>query len=378
MPSSNLRDVMRATGMALAVLGVMGASALAAESREKIRIPVGHAEVIPSPDEVRTVAIAEPTIADAAVGSARTVVVNAKGVGTTSLVVYNEGGRYRIYEIEVYVPNSEKQVLLHVTLAELNDNAKKQLGVDIWGEGTSKKPGLDGRIQGGLFSSRSGTPNIPLDPAAGGGSLEPLPSTDGLLKYARSAGDLKLTAAWQALEEKGDIRTLANPSLVARSGEKATFLAGGEFPLPILSGTGQAAQTAIQFKEFGVRLEFTPTVQNDGSMRIKVQPEVSEIDNTRSVLIAGFVVPTLAVRRAMTTVTMNSGEYLVIGGLKQTGKSKVVRRVPILGHIPLLGLLFTNVHDETSSRDLLVVITPELVEAGSTMPALPTDKPAGK
>ncbi|MBI5710590.1 MAG: pilus assembly protein N-terminal domain-containing protein [Candidatus Eisenbacteria bacterium] len=374
MPSSDLRDVMRGAVAALLVVVALGTSALAADMRERLRIPVGHAEVIPSPEEVRTVAIAEPTIADAAVGSARTVVVNGKAVGTTSLVVYNEGGRYRIYEIEVYVPNSEKQVLLHVSVAELNDNAKKQLGLDFFGEGESRN--LNGHLEGGLFSAKASHPVVPVDPREPRG-LEPLPNTDGILKYAKVA-NVKLTAAWQALEEKGDIRTLANPSLVARSGEKATFLSGGEFPLPVLSGTGTNAQTAIQFKEFGVRLEFTPTVLDDGSMRIKVQPEVSEIDNTRSVIVAGFVVPTLAVRRALTTVTMNAGEYLVIGGLKQTGKSKVVRKVPILGHIPLLGWLFTNVHDETSSKDLLVVVTPELVEAASTMPALPTDKPAGK
>ena len=131
MPSSNLRDVMRNGALAVAVLMILSAVAMAADVREKLRIPVGHGEVVQSNDEVRTVAIAEPTIADAAVGSARTVVVNGKAPGTTSLVVYNEGGRYKIYDVEVYVPNSAKQVLLHVEVAELTNTALRELGLDV-------------------------------------------------------------------------------------------------------------------------------------------------------------------------------------------------------------------------------------------------------
>src|ERR1043166_8001875 len=128
MPS-NLRDVMRGCGAVLLIQMVLVATAFG-QARERIRIAVGHSEVVQSSEDVRTVAIAEPTIADAAVGSARSVVINAKSSGWSRLVVYSEGGRYKVYDIEVYVPNGEKQVLLHVNVSELDQNATRELGLD--------------------------------------------------------------------------------------------------------------------------------------------------------------------------------------------------------------------------------------------------------
>ena len=121
------------------------------------------------------------------------------------------------------------------------------------------------------------------------------------------------------------MRTLANPSLLATSGEKATFLSGGEFAYQVVVGAGGSATTSIEFKEFGVRLEFTPYVQEDGTIRLKVAPEVSEPDYSRSIL----GVPPLNTRKASTLVTLRSGEYLVIGGLKDTRSNKVERRLPV-------------------------------------------------
>jgi pilus assembly protein CpaC len=339
-----------------------------AQQREKIRIPLGRAEVVTSSDEVRTVAIAEPKIADAAVGSARTVVVNAKSVGTTTLVVYNEGARYKVYDVEVYVPNGLKQVSLHVRIAEVNDNAKRELGFDWFGQGTSSSPWLDGFLQGGLYTTKVQSPSIPLTVG---------PRTDGFLHYEHNSGSWLLQTAWRALEEKGDLRTLANPTLTARSGEKATFLAGGEIPVPIASsaGVGGATQVTIEWKEFGAKLNFTPTVEEDNSISLKVAPELSQVDFSNPLQIAGFTLPILVSRKASTTVNLQTGEHLVIGGLKQTDRVKVVRRVPVLGHIPLLGFFFTNTRTENVDRDLLVVVSPELVDqASSSMPQLPTDE----
>src|SRR5262245_49170880 len=132
----NPRDVMQRGALAVAALLVIAAPVWAAN--EVLRIPVGRAEVVTSNDEVKTVAIAEPKIADAAVGSARTVVVNGKSVGTTTLVVYNEGGRYKMYDVVVHVPNGDRQVKLRVTVAEINSEAKKELGFDLLGGVTSK------------------------------------------------------------------------------------------------------------------------------------------------------------------------------------------------------------------------------------------------
>jgi pilus assembly protein CpaC len=365
MPSSNLRDVMRNGALAAIAALMMSAIALGAEVRERVRIPVGHGDVIQSTEDVRTVAIAEPTIADAAVGSARTVVVNAKSVGTTSLVVYNEGGKYKIYDIEVYTPNGDKQVLLHVQVAELTNTALRELGLDVTGSGRTNTPWIDGALQGGLYTGQLG-PQLPIS--------GPSAVADGILKYAKNDGRLTLQAQWRALETRGDIRTLAHPSLLAKSGEKASFLVGGEIPYTTQTFVSGTSAQSVAFREFGVKLNFTPVVEDNGIIHLNVAPEVSELDPTIQVL----GVPGLRIRKASTVVDMNPGEYLTIGGLTQTSKTKVRRRVPLLGQIPLIGLLFTSTHMDSQDRELLVVVYPELVSPSSTMPQLPTDKPEAK
>jgi pilus assembly protein CpaC len=357
---------------ALAAWLLAGAAlpAFSQAARDRLRIPVGRAEVVSSTDEVRTVAIAEPKIADAAVGSSRTVVVNGKSPGITTLVVYNEGARYKVYDVEVYTPNGTKQVALHVRVAEVNDNAKKELGFDFFGEGQSSAPWLDGFVRGGILTSKISPYTDDPEP-----SLTVGPKTDGFLHYQRNAGDLLLQVTWKALEESGDLRTLATPTLVAKSGSQASFLAGGELPVPIASSaTAGQTNVTIEWKEYGVRLNFTPTVEEDNSITLKVAPELSQLDFSSPLSLSGFVIPSLVSRKTSTTVSLHAREHLVISGLKQTDKVKVVRRIPILGHIPILGFFFTNTRTEKVERDLLVVVSPEIVEqASTTLPALPTD-----
>jgi pilus assembly protein CpaC len=371
--SWNLRDVIR-----LSMVPVIAGLAIAAPAHaenEKIHIAVGRAEVVSFGDEVKTVAIAEPKIADAAVGSARTVVVNGKSVGGTTLVIYGEGGRFKVYDVEVSVPNSQRQVKLHVTVAEVNDQAKKELGFDILGEGF-----LNGDfLQGGFYTAKPVTPTIPLSIGQ---------ETDGFFGYEREDGKLLLQTTWRALEENGNIKTLANPILVARSGEKATFLSGGEFPVPVagsenIEGTGAAVAVVtstikIQWKEFGVKVEFTPTVMSDETISLKVAPEVSALDFTNPLRLGGFTIPVVVTRRASTTVDIKNGEYLVIGGLKQNDKLKVIKRVPVLGYIPILGFFFSDRRTETVEKELMVVVSPELVATAASMPQLPTDRPERK
>jgi pilus assembly protein CpaC len=356
-------------GLAPAVMMLaVCAGAARADGNEKLLIPVGHAQVVIADDAVKTVAIAEPKIADAAVGSERTVVVNGKTVGSTSLVVYGEGGRFHVYDIEVYKPNSDKQVSLHVRVAEINEQAKKELGFDFAGGTLLRVPGHTDFLSGGVFTTKVSDPHNPLIIG---------PETDGALSYDRDKGNTAAQTTWRALEEHGDIRVLANPTLVAASGQKATFHAGGEFPVPIASSGGTNFITVtIEWKPFGVKVEFTPTVEDDGSILLNVAPEVSQLDFTNPLTLSGFVIPILVTRKTSTTVHLNPGEHLVIGGLKQTEKNKVVRKVPVLGDIPLLGFFFTNTKTESTERDLLVVVSPEMVEGGSTtLPRLPTDAP---
>jgi len=374
--SFKLRVAVRLTvlaGLALALAGPVAAA-------ESIRVAVGHAVVVPSDGEIRTVAIAEPNIADAAVGSERTVVVTAKAPGSTNLIIYNENGRYTSIAVEVYAPSTRKQVLLHVIVAEVNEQAKRQLGFDIVGAGTNFTRWIDGTLEGGLFTTKVQNPSIPLTVG---------PNTDGILTYDRNDGRLSLQAAWQALEQNGAIRTLANPTLVARSGEKASFLAGGEFPVPIAQSSAVSASASgsvlvgsgsvtIEWKEYGVRVEFTPTVLDDNTVALKVAPEVSSLDWSTPVELSGFNVPVINTRKTSTSVDVRSGEHLVIGGLKQTDKIRTVKKVPLLGDIPLLGLLFKSTVTETAERELVVIVSPEIVSPVRELPELPTDRPEKK
>jgi len=271
--------------------------------------------------------------------------------------------------------------MLHVIVAEVNEQAKKELGIDLTGAGNNSASWLDGALQGGLFTTKITNPSIPLTVG---------PTTDGILTYDKNNGDLSLQVAWKALEQKGAIRTLANPTLVARSGEKASFLAGGEFPVPVAQGgtavttssggtLASASSVTIEWKEFGVKVEFTPTVLDDNTIALKVAPEVSALDFTNPIEISGFRVPVINSRKTSTSVDVRSGEHLVIGGLKQTDRSRTVRKVPLLGDIPLLGLLFRSTTTQTQDRELLVIVSPEIVVSSSTeLPPLPTDRPERK
>lgn len=365
--TSHIRNVFRKSVLALAVLSLSAASA-AAEVRERVRIPVGRSEIITSTELVRTVAIAEPKIADAAVGSERTVIVNGKDLGVTTLVMYSEGGRFTVYDIDVYKPGSDQQVLLQVRVAEANDLARKELGFDLLGSGV-----IDARkgqtLAGAFYTTKVTEPRNPL--AIG-------PATDGFASF-NWPGNSAFQATWRMLEESGDLRSLANPNLVASSGHKAMFLAGGEFPVPISSGgtveDGGGAAVTVEWKEFGVKVEFTPTVQEDGSIMIDVAPEVSQLDFSNGVEINGFRLPALVTRKSGTMVRLNPGEHLVIGGLKQTDTVEIERHVPILGKIPLLGFFFRNTQTESTERELLIVVSPEMMNQGmNQLPALPSDR----
>ncbi len=370
MVRSSIKEGVASLIGAAIVLATMAGTSWAAGD-EKLMIPVGHAQVVTADEAVKTVAIAEPKIADAAVGSERTVVVNGKTIGTTSLVVYGEGGRFHVYDVEVYSPTADKQVALHVRIAEVNAQATLELGFDIYGTGITNT-GVG--IQSGLLTGKN--PGLHSDP--GSGAIDGLavgPQADGFFAFKNKLGDLEMQTTWRALQQKGDLRVLANPTLVAKSGQKASFLAGGEFPVPIASASSSGQVTVtIEWKEFGIRLEFTPTVERDGSITLQVSPEVSQLDFTNPLQLNGFVVPTVNTRKTTTTVRLNAGENLVIGGLKQTDRNKTVNKVPLLGDIPLVGTLFSHTKTESVDRELLVVVSPEMMEGGSaTMPRLPTD-----
>lgn len=246
-----------------------------------------------------------------------------------------------------------QQVLLEVRIAEMKRTLAKELGLNLTGSKTGGDAG---------FSFSSG-----IGPAVQA-------FAHGALTFA--SGGLALAAAFDALEEKGLVKTLAEPNLVALSGDTASFLAGGEFPIPVAQTTGLGGTTiTVEFKKFGVSLAFTPTVLGDGLINLVVSPEVSQIDRSISVPTGpGILVPGLSTRRATTTVELRDGQSFAVAGLLQNDFQDRIRQLPGLGDIPVLGALFRSTDFQRSETELVIVVTPHLVRpAPAGMLAAPTD-----
>ena len=186
--------------------------------------------------------------------------------------------------------------------------------------------------------------------------------------------DLNLAAAIRALQRRGLFEILAEPSVLAINGKQASFLAGGEFPYPILQGGGAGlGAVTIQFKEFGVRINFVPLVTPRGTIRLEVAPEVSALDFANGLSFQGFNIPGLITRRVQTGVELESGQSFAIGGLLDRRLSETIQKIPLLGDVPLLGKLFQSRSLQKQNSELLVIVTPELVRpipAGQPAPQL--------
>jgi pilus assembly protein CpaC len=170
----------------------------------------------------------------------------------------------------------------------------------------------------------------------------------------------------RALEEQKKAKTLARPNLTVLDGKEGSILVGGEIPVPISQGAGTSATVTIQWKEFGVRLTFAPVVTSDETIQLKIMPEVSTLDFANAVTLSGFQVPALRTRRAETVVNVHNGESFVLGGLLQSEKSKTVRKIPLLGDLPIIGELFKTRSWTNSDTELVIVITPEIVQPTAT------------
>ena len=269
---------------------------------------------------------------------------------------------------------SSQQVMLEVRFSEIKRSALKDLGFGFFVRGS----GNNGF--GGAFGDGAS-----LSPGVGGAVLGRSAISDAFGVLTRRFGifGLNFDAALNALERKGAITTLAEPTLVALSGETASFLAGGEFPIPVAqggtTGTGTGAGTSssisVEFKPFGVSLAFTPTVLADGVINLEVAPEVSSIDPTASVVVNGLRIPGLQTRRARTTVELRDGESFAMAGLLRRDFQDTVRQFPVLGSIPIIGTLFRSSNFQREETELVIIVTPRLVRpVRAAAMKLPTDR----
>jgi pilus assembly protein CpaC len=174
--------------------------------------------------------------------------------------------------------------------------------------------------------------------------------------------DLKLGATIRDLQQRNVLQILAEPNLLAMSGEPARFLAGGELPYPVVSGVAGNTTVSVQFKAFGVKLEFTGTILNDNTIRLKVFPEVSSLDYTNAITVSGFVLPAIATRHAETVVELRDGQSFGIAGLLDQRTTALFSKTPGIADVPILGQLFRSRSTNTLNSELLVIVTPTIVD----------------
>jgi pilus assembly protein CpaC len=272
--------------------------------------------------------------------------------------------------LNVDVPSSEPQILLKVRFASVDRTLTKQLGINLFNLGAAN---TIGGVNTGQFSPPTiGSASSGNSGVAGAGASATFSNELNILAFYPGLG---IGATIQALENKGLVQTLAEPNLLATNGKEASFLAGGEFPYPVVQGTSAGGSTAvtIEFKEYGIRLNFIPTITPRETIRLQVAPEVSALDFSHAVTISGFEVPAITSRKVNTEVELKDGQSFIIGGLLDNEENETFDKIPFLGDIPILGKFFQSMTRTKTNTELIVIVTPEMVApipAGQPLPQL--------
>lgn len=402
--------------------GVMGSGVTTSgmSALEEIRLVAGQSVLVPVPERVEKVVVVDSDIADAEPVDADEVLLMARAPGITDVVFRLESGRTigrrlvvgfdesglesRLWELlgvrvaveevggmvtvrgripdvraaellsnfmtNLQVPWADlttipgvQQVQLRVRIAEASRQALRELAFGGVVGGDSLFAGVQSPGTSTPFQ-RTGIAPIAGSPVGDAGFSfvgNPVSSTTTLFAGVPAAN---LEVFLQALDENRYVRLLAEPNLVAASGEEATFLVGGEFPIPVVQGNDIAGgnSVTIEYKEFGVRLVFRPEVIGDGRIRLEVAPEVSELSELGALNQNGFTIPSVVTRRSSTTVELGSGQSFAMAGLLRSTEEARVSRVPVLGDLPVLGVLFRSVRYEEEQTELLVIVTADLVD----------------
>lgn len=325
-----------------------------------LRVLTGKSLLIDLKNDAKRVSVANPQVAEVMIISPRQVMVNGLADGETSVIVWDRSGNYKMYSLIVGEAVAE-QVMLNVTVAEINRTQMEQHGVDI-------------RNFGGQFNFLTNYGDVaPVSgqhPSSPG--QPPFPVNLTGLSWAIVDSKNDIAAIFKQLQDENLGKILAEPKLLARSGKKANFLSGGEIPIVVTTND----DTSIEFKEFGTKVDFVPRVREDGNIDLALQSEVSEPDFSAGVELFGFTVPAFVTRRTQTEVTLQSGESLIVAGLIKETKQELESKMPFLGDVPFVGYFFRSTTFENDILELMMVVRPELVgsiEAGRRV-ALPTDR----
>jgi len=353
----------------IAALLLMCVSSLNAQD-QLIRVTKGKSTVIKYHEVIKAVSLANEDVADVVSITATALVVIGKEQGETSLIVWGESEKLTSYEIKVDRNTSGQQVVLDVQVAEVNKTALSEYGFDFLFIDDDDRHIAEGTKILGSYAGEVTTP----DPTSM--SLPASPNISGVIRWL--GDNQEISAVIRTMQRKGDLELLANPHLLCLSGEQASFLVGGEIPVPVAQSVsaGGVPTVTIEWKEFGIMLDFVPTVVDTNLVNLRIMPEVSSLDYTNAVTYGGFDIPALRTRKADAIVELNSGQSIVMGGLLSSESFETIKRIPILGHIPILGFFFSHKQTSKMETELLIIVSPRIITSveDEVIPPLPFEK----
>jgi pilus assembly protein CpaC len=402
-----------------------------------LRVMVGKSLLINTTERLKRVSVTDPNVADAIVVTPTQILVHGRSAGEVSLLIWDELERSRSFDLRVDVdvsataeeehrvfpdeqitvspsrsaivlsghvstedvatragkiaeaysknvvnvltfgPVGAQEVLLEVKFAEVDRSAALQLGVNYLLPGAGHTTGTlsTGQFGGSTISTSSTTTttspgNVTTTTTSG---TPPTINVTNPLNLFLFRSDINFGVVIQALQQKNLLQILAEPNLIAVNGKEASFLAGGEFPFPIVQPGQGFTAVSISFKEFGVRLRFTPVIMPSGNIHLRVVPEVSQLDFADGLTISGFNIPALSTRRADTEFELQDGQSFVIAGLIDNRLTNIGNKIPGLGDIPILGNLFKSKNLQKSNTELMVLCTVHRISPSNQPPAGPSD-----
>lgn len=392
-----------------------------------LRVMVGKSLLINTSERLKRVSVTDPAVADIDVVTPTQILVHGRSAGEVSLLIWDEAERSRSFDLRVDVdvtaaaeeeksvfpdeqiivtpsrsaivlsghvsdesvakraeaiataysknvvnvltfgPTGAQEVLLEVKFAEVDRSATTQLGLNVFSTGAGNTIGTVTTGQYGGFPAQTLTDST----GNTSGNITTNETISDVLNLFLFNPNIHLGAVIKALEQKSLLQILAEPNLIAVNGKEASFLAGGEFPFPIVQpGQGFTAVT-IQFKEFGVKLRFKPVIMPNGNIHLNVTPEVSTLDFADALTISGFTVPAISTRRAETEFEIQDGQSFVIAGLMDNRVTNVMNKIPGLGDIPILGAFFRSKSLQKSNAELMVLCTVRKISPNALPPAAP-------
>jgi pilus assembly protein CpaC len=391
-----------------------------------LRVMVGKSLLINTTERLKRVSVTDPTVADTVVVTPTQVLVNGLAPGEVSLLIWDELERSRSFDLRVDVditaaseemhhlfpdeqinvtpsrsaivlsghvttedvakhagalasaysknvvnvltfgPVGAEEVLLEVKFAEVDRTALTQTGFNLLTTGSGNTIGT---VSTGQFGGLTVSPITNTTTTNGTGTASTTTTVSNLLNLFFFNPQVHLGAVIQALQSRNLLQILAEPNLVAVNGKEASFLAGGEFPFPVVQpGAGGISTVTVQFREFGVRLKFTPVIQPNGNIHLRVAPEVSTLDFSDAVTVSGTTIPAISTRKAETEFELQDGQSFVIAGLMDNRITNIGNRIPWLGDIPIIGNFFKSKSDQKSNSELMVLCTVRRISPGVQTP----------